>query len=215
MLFRSWRSFKRLLPVLIVLHIVAVLLQASPAPMSMDRASWKQPAVQAELSQWAERLDMPTAELEERLWTLTDRYMRVRQPGQELFSPYYRYCGTAQGWRMFVAPDLEPTLIEIEIFGHGQWQMVYRELDSGHRWQAGILEHWRLRVALFSTIWTKNWVEFRWFSEWVAANAKQDFPEAERVKIRLYQSHLLPADQVRAGAKAEGKYLWDEVIRIR
>ncbi len=204
----------RIVPLFVAIHIVAVLLQASPAPMYSDRESWKQPRVQAELAEWATRLDVPEATLEERLWTVSDRYLRVRNPIQEVFSPYYRYCGTAQGWRMFVAPDLEPTRLEIEVLEAGQWRTVYRELDSEYRWLAGTLEHWRFRVAFFSTTWTRNWDEFHAFSQWVAVKAKRDFPDAEGVRIGLTASRVLSAHEVRAGFHSEVKPLHSENFKF-
>ena len=189
----------RIVAIFVPIHIIAILLQAAPAPMYTDRASWKEPQVQSELARWAGTLDVPPDELEDDLWNLSDRYTRVRNPIQDRFAPYYRYCGTSQGWRMFVAPDLQPTRLEVDVFENGEWRCVYRELDSGRRWQAGILEHWRLRVSLFNTTWSRNWGEFRSFAAWLKPRAAADFPEANRFRVRLFQWQLLPAADVRAG----------------
>jgi hypothetical protein len=192
-----------IVPVFVPFHILAVVLQAIPAPMNANRQDWKHPGIQVEIANWADRLHVPPEELEDTLWTASDRYLRIRNPIQHRFAPYYRFCGTSQGWRMFVAPDLEPTRLEIDVLENGEWRCVYRELDADHRWQAGILEHWRFRVAFFSTTWSRNWAEFHGFAEWLRPRAAADFPDAVKLRVRLSQWRLLPADEVRAGKKSD------------
>jgi|GEM_PF-378868 len=190
-----------LVAIFVPLHLVAVLVQAAPSPLYVSRADWKQPPVQAEFAQWGERLNMRPDELEEGLWTISHRYLRLRTPIESVFSPYYRFCGTSQAWRMFVAPDLEPTRLEVEVFERGEWRLVYRELDASYSWQAGILEHWRFRVALFSATWSRNWGEVSSLAAWLRGRAAADFPEGSRIRVRLMKWKLLPAREMRSGAK--------------
>jgi hypothetical protein len=205
----------RIVPIFVPLHLFAVLLQASPAPMYTDHATWNQPRVKAEFTRWAEHLAMPPDELEDDLWSISDRYVRLRNPIQQRFAPYYRYCGASQGWRMFVAPDLEPTRLEVDVYEKGEWRCVYRELDPAFRWQAAILEHWRFRVAFFCTTWSRNWGEFQSFAEWLKPRAAGAFPEATRFRIRLYQWKLLPAADVRAGRKPDATLARSEDIALK
>lgn len=205
----------RIVAMFVPLHILAVLLQASPAPMYTERREWKHPQIQAEFARWGEHLHTSPETIEDAAWAVSDRYLRVRNPIQEVFAPYYRLCGTSQGWRMFVAPDLEPTRIEIEVYENGEWRCVYRELDAGYRWQAGVLEHWRLRVGLFNTTWSRNWGELRSLAEWLATRAAADFPGATQLRVRLHHWRLLPARDVRAGKTPDVKLLHTEAVNLR
>ncbi|MFO0802318.1 MAG: HTTM domain-containing protein [Gemmataceae bacterium] len=202
-------------PVFVPLHILAVLLQAAPAPMYTDRAEWKHPQIQAEIARWAKHLGTSHDRLEDALWTASDRFVHVRDPIQDRFAPYYRHCGTSQGWRMFVAPDLDPTRLELEVFERGAWRCVYRELDPAHRWQAGILEHWRFRVSFFSTTWSRNWGEVQSFGEWLMPCAAADFPDATRFRLRLHTWRLLPAANVQAGESPTVRLLHERELSLK
>jgi hypothetical protein len=212
-IFPARRAF--IVPFFVPLHILAVLLQAAPAPMYTDRAEWKHPHIQAEIARWAEHLGTSPDRLEDKLWTASQRFIRIRDPIQDRFAPYYRHCGTSQGWRMFVAPDLEPTRLEIEVVERGEWRCVYRELDDAHRWRAGVLEHWRFRVSFFSTTWSRNWGELQSFCEWLKPRAAADFPDATRLRLRLHTWRLLPAAKVRAGESPTVGLLYERELSLK
>ena len=103
-----------LLALLVAAHLLAITLQALPAPGGgMSRSTWKDPTVQAEFDAWRVRLngwgwDGTTAQLEDQLWDFAKGFMERRDQVLTPFKPYYKHAGTTQAWRMFVAPHRYP-----------------------------------------------------------------------------------------------------------
>jgi len=194
--------------VLITAHLVAVTLMAIPAPEgALDRAAWKDPTVQNEFATWANNLDTTPEELEERLWNLTRSYMDRRGEVLAPFGRYYHYCGTTQGWRMFIAPHRHPTALHLDIRERGNWRPVYIERDSQHRWLGHVLDSYRFRSVIFRFGWPGYEGEFEEFARWIASRAKNDFPEADAVRVRLFKAPSLSPEEVRAGAPLVGEFV--------
>lgn len=207
--------------VLITLHIVAITLLAIPAPDGgLDRKAWNNPTVQAELKEWTENLnacgiDLSQQELEDQLWRGSHAYMEVRNEVLGPFLPYYIYCGTFQAWRMFVAPHRYPTALHIEIAEHGVWRPVYVERDPRHGWLGRQLDSHRFRSVVFRFGWPGYEGEFDRFAHWVAHRAAADFPEAQRVRIRLVKSRTRSPQEVRAGQAPETEVVQSIELPLR
>lgn len=194
--------------VLITAHLVAVVLMALPAPDgTYDRRAWKDPTVQRELAAWAETLGTPPAELEERLWTLSQSYMGARGAVLAPFGPYYEFCGTAQSWRMFVAPHLYPSALHIDVREDGTWRPVYVERDPHHRWLASVLDSYRFRSVTFRFCLPAYGEEFADFARWTADRARRDFPRADAVRVRMHKVPTPTPDEARAGTTHAGEFV--------
>jgi hypothetical protein len=215
---RPW--LRRLIPVLLALHVLAITLMAIPAPAgAMDRADWKTPLVQDEFSAWAERLSswglaVTPAELEEALWDASQWFMKVRRKVLAPFQPYYRWCGTNQGWRMFVGPNLYPVRLHIDVEEAGRWRPVYVERDPEHTWFGRRLDHEHLRTAVFTMAFFRYDDRMTEFAHWVAVRAARDFPRADRVRVRVYQFRTRSPQEVREDRPTQGKFVLTRELEL-
>jgi hypothetical protein len=209
---------------LVALHIVAITLMALPAPgEGLDRQAWQDPTVRAEFAGWAARLNwlgiaVTQEEFEDRLWNVATGYMGARDRVLAPFSYYYSTFGTIQSWRMFAGPHRHPIRVEIEVYAGGTWQTVYRERDPEHAWLASVFDQYRFRPVFYRFGWYRYHGEdpdFREFVRWVGGQAEHDFPQASRVRVRLYQLQTPSPDEVRAGQPPEGKYVRDMPLDFR
>lgn len=191
--------------ILILLHVAAIGLSAIPAPEGgMQRKAWKDPTVQGELAAWGGRLrgvglSMSDAQLEDALWAFAVRYMQVRGKLLAPARPYYRRLGTAQSWRMFVAPHKHPSRLEIAMDRGQGWEVVYLQSSPGEGWLEDALEHDRTRSVLFRYAWKSYRRPYRHMVKWLADRAEQDFPDATQMRVRWRKQRTPTPQQVRAG----------------
>ncbi len=207
----SWRRY--LVYGFVTLHVVAISLMAFPAPAGvMDKEDWSNPLAQEEFAAWSARLhglglDIGPGDLERWLWDAAERYMDVREKALAPFRPYYKLCGTGQGWRMFVGPNLFPTRLSIEVHEAGRWHPVYMERDPEHTWLGARLDHEHWRTAIFTMAFFQHYKELGQFAHWVARRAARDFPRADEVRVRLYKSRTPMPEEVRADRRPLGRYI--------
>jgi len=197
---------------LIALHLVAITLQAMPAPVgAMRKAEWKDATVQDELAVWTHRLNgwgvsWTQQELEDHAWTVAGKWLATRRTVLEPFAPYYRYCGTHQSWRMFVAPHRYPSRLHIDIRTGSEWTPVYVGRDPELDWHAGWLDHDRMRSVVFRFGWKSYRRSYRQFADFMAGHAAVEFPDATHVRLRMYKQRTPSPEEVRLGELPEGKF---------
>lgn len=184
-------------------HLLAITLMALPnAAGGLDRQAWRDPTVQAELDRWATRvaflgIDRPTLEAD--AFAFAERSTALRDTVLRPFKPYYRYCGTWQSWKMFVAPHTHPTRLRIEVERGGRWEMAFVERSPDLTWLGRELGHDRMRAVIFRIGWPQYGPLRRDFTRWVARRAAADFPDATRVRVSFLKEDTLPAAAARAG----------------
>jgi len=212
-----WRQLRALL---VMVHVVAVMLAAIPAPEGgMNRAAWKDPTVQDELNSWAARLraaglDLSDEEFQAGLWSLGTRYSAARKLVLRPLQPYYRFLGTNQSWRMFVAPHRYPARLHIDIEEGGRWRPVYVARSPEYRWLARQLDDDRMRAALFRYAWPAFAKGWRSFSAWVATRAATDFPDAQRVRLRYDKRRTPSPVEAQAGQQPPGQWIRTRIIEL-
>jgi hypothetical protein len=177
----------------------------------MSRSAWKDPTVQGEFSAWRDRLagwgvELTAEEFEDGLWELAQGYMDARNQVLAPFRRYYAYAGTWQSWRMFVAPHRHPGRLHIEVREGGDYRTVYVARSDEHTWLRSQLDHDRMRSSVFRYAWKRYYKHWRVFGTWVAKQAAEDFPEADRVRLRFFRYQTLSPEAARAGAELEGKF---------
>lgn len=212
---RSWRDHA--LGFGVAAHLLAITLMALPNPSgALNPAAWRDPTVQAELGRWAGRLAFlgwDRDELQANLWTFATGANRVREAVLFPFKPYYRYCGTWQSWKMFVAPHTHPTRLQIEVERGGRWTLVFRERSDEHAWLREKLDNDRLRSTVFRLGWPQYQGLRRQFAQWVARQAAA-WPDATRVRISFVKEQTLSAREVRAGAREPTRTVFPTVEEI-
>jgi len=207
--------------VLVLLHILAVVLMALPAPEgAMRRDAWEDPTVTAEFEAWTERLrqvgyETTTEELKSELFTVAQDFTEIRKTVLTPVEPYARYLGTQQSWRMFVAPHRFPTRLHVEIKREGSdWETVSIYQDPVYRWKAEVFEHDRFRSALFRYGWKSYGRARKLFNQWLAREAAEDFPEATHLRTRWYKYKTPTPEMVQSGEEFEGKFVLGQTIKL-
>lgn len=209
---RLRRAWPHLRAALVLAHITVVLFFALPnTGAMMNRRAWQTRAVQLEMKTWAERLTalgLPHTQrqLEDRLYGGLKEWNVVRSELYAPLAPYHRYLGIRQPWTMFAAPHRFPARLEIDIFEATGWRPIYVARSDEFDWQATLLDHDRMRAAVFRYQWVHYEGSYRELARWLAGRAARDFPEALQIRVRLYRTTSPTPQQVKDDAVPEGKY---------
>jgi len=199
------RIWPHLRAAFVLFHVVAITLMAIPAPGGgMQKSAWSDPTVQNEFATWTEVLnnvgvDVTQDELEDALWTLAQGYMKQRSNVLEPLRPYYRYTGSQQSWRMFVAPHIWPARLKIDLQTDGVYETIYLARDPERSWRERQLGHDRMRSAIFRFAWKSYRGSYNGFTRWVADRAAEDFPKASHVRIQFIKQQTGSAQRLRDG----------------
>jgi len=197
--------------ILIGIHLLAITLKAIPAPEGgMNKVDWKNPTVQSELKTWTKTLNgiglkLTTEQLEGQLWNLAREYMSIRRQILKPFNPYYRYIGSDQNWRLFVAPHMFPSKLHIELYIDQKWVPIYQQF-SEYRWNIDLIETSRFRPAIFRYSWSRYKKHYRKMGQYFAKKAASDFPEATTMRTRWWQQKSPSPEQVMSNEKPKGKW---------
>ena len=206
-----WRQVRA---VLVALHCVAVISMAFPAPGgALRRSAWQDPTVQGEFEAWTTRFnalgaDITKDELEDVLWEITKTWLSARRTALAPFQPYYKYAGTVQSWRMFVAPHRYPTRLEVAVEEGGEWRTIYAARSNEHTWNRRFFDHDRMRAAVFRYGWKSFRTTYYQFVEHLADEAARDFPEATAIRVRFYKYRTASAEEVLSEREPVGKYIF-------
>lgn len=201
---------------LIALHLFAITAMALPAPGGgMNRRAWDDPTVQAEFKAWNQRLGAigmhrSEADFEDDLYAFAVRFMAVREDVLWPFTPYYRYCGTIQSWRMFIAPHMFPERMHIDVKIDGTWSEVYVERDPDKRWLATLFDQDRFRSLFFRYSWPGFRGPYLSFVDWLGDQARRDYPNATDLRVRFWKAPSPTPEQARSGRLPRGA--WDDVV---
>ena len=203
-----WRHLRALF---VVFHLVAVIGIALPSVGGgMNRSAWKAATVQDEFAVWANRLQgvglqISVAELEDALWEFAVGYERGRRDALQPFARYYRYAGTSQSWRMFVAPHRYPGRLVIDVDEGEGFTRVYEARSSEFTWGSTWFDHDRMRSAVFRYAWPHFRRPRSEFTSWVADQAADAFPHAHRVRVGFLRYRTRSPDEVRQGVMPKVK----------
>jgi hypothetical protein len=206
--------------VLVLLHCLAITLAALPAPVgAMRRAEWAEPTVQDEIQMWTDRLqewgvEITSAQLEERVWQFARKWLGARRTLLEPFEPYFKYCGTYQSWRMFVAPHRYPSRLVVDLKVEGEWVPLYRGRDPELDWHSEWFDHDRMRSVVFRFGWGSYRRTYNQFSHWLADRAAVEFPEATHLRVRMHKVRTPTPEEVRQGTEPGGVYKSVRVIAL-
>lgn len=212
-------AIQGIIALLVSAHLVVITLASCLEPIGAidDRAQWDDPATHAEFAAWAERLqrlgvDTSADEVKDALWSPVQALQHGETALLTPLRPYFAYCGTRQGWHMFVAPHLEARRYAIEVREGGDWCIVYEQRDNLHRWLASKLEQERVRDGIFHLLQRGNDLELRRLAEWLAIRAAADFPSADALRLRVYHYRLPTPEESRAGEQTIGD--WSQSVEV-
>lgn len=188
-------------------HVVAILLMATPDPgPGLNRSAWKNPTVQDEIAQWAERLtgfgvEVTPAELETWAWDRAVELNRARDRLVRPLRPYHEYAGVRQPWNMFVAPHRNPAELGVDVLVDDVWRPLYRTRSDTHAYRRGFFDHDRIRAMLFRYGWPSFRSSYQDFARWLAKQIAIDVPEATKVRVFFTRYRTLSPEEVKTGAE--------------
>lgn len=217
---RRWPTIRA---VLVGYHALAVLLLSFPSPPAgnMQRSAWDNPTVQNEFQLWTERLqkagvNVTTEQFDSTLYAAAQRFLAVRQKVVAPFEPYVAVSGARQNWQLFVAPQRYPVRLEVSLRDKekGAWRTLYASRSDEHTWRSALFEHYRMRRVVLFTTWDKD-RQFKMLSDWIAAQAARDFPDAAEVMIRQLRYRTpTPAEALEGKTALEPKYIAREARKL-
>lgn len=210
----AWKH--RFVYAFVAFHVIAITLAALPAPPeALEREDLSTGEEAENLAAWSKRLSqcglaVSQSELEETLWHAAEKYKKIRKEILAPFQPYYKFCGARQGWKMFVGPHRTPSRLHIDIQENGVWRPIYIEGSRKHNWLRSRLNHEHWRTALFTAVYFQKQRPLKEFVGWAAERAALDFPEAEKLRLRVYRFRTLSPSEVKKGRHPQGQF--DKVI---
>lgn len=210
---------KQIRAILIAFHLCAITLKACPAPEgAMAKQDWAHPTVQAEFKQWTavlngSGLNISQNELEEHLWSLATQITNVRNLTLSPFRKYYRYLGADQNWRLFVAPHMFPSRLEIDVQLDEEWTPIYRVFD-GPKWMANLIENGRFRPSIFRYSWGRYKGQYNRFSKFMSDKAQKDYPDASAIRFRWWRYPLPSHTDILQDFELNGKYHSSRLYRF-
>jgi len=205
---------------LLLLHIVAVVLMALPAPVGSERDdTYEMPAVREQLQQLRDLLGRVGVETtEDELADLSKNSARavldVRKTALRPFKPYYDLAGTRQGYRMFSGVSLSGDRLQVEIDRGGEWELIYLARDPDHTWRWWTFNHELTRSLLYRYVEKRYRKRFKSLSRWVAAEAAADFEGVERVRVSFLRQRIPSPSESRDGVVHEVRVVRSRTIEV-
>ena len=207
--------------ILVLLHLVAITAVAFPAPVGMRRTDLENPDVKAAIEAWRGvagtfGVEVDPDEFRETLWTAGNGMLDARRSALEPFAPYYRYAGTRQSWSMFGYLNHTPARLEIHIDHGTGWEPLFIARTTAHTWRAHQFDQERFRGLVNAFSWRQGRSKLRKVADWVAIRAAADFPEAERVRLRMHARPLPDPDVLQQTRTLEHtKTYWPEIRELK
>jgi hypothetical protein len=205
---------------LVLLHLVAVLAMAAPAPVGLNAAKMRSANLRDTVAGWgaaARSLGLPLTDeaLSAGILEGGTRIMALRRVALAPFRPYARWCGVEQGWSMFGMVNRHPARLEVHLRrGEGPWEPLYIARDPVARWQAERFDQERFRGALNAFSWGESKPLYGQMADWIARQAALEHPGAE-LRVSMARLRLLdPADYAESRQLPVEARRWERRYRL-
>jgi len=187
---RPWRE--RLRTYLLAGYVLLCLVFTLPGGSRfVNRDVWDSPHNRDQFTQWAATLnqlgfDVSAGAMKQWLWGFTRRYVRAHS---ELMRPLRwlpEQLGFGQSWRMFSNPQTTPSRLWVEIDDGNGFEAIYVARSTQHTWQQPFFEHHRVRKLLGRIGRGGRDAAYNALASWVAKRAFREYPQASKVRVRIY-----------------------------
>ncbi len=113
---------------------------------------------------------------------------------------YGELMGPKQSWAMFSGVGRMSSVTHIEVRTKDGWEPVFVERSDAHEWRRLAFDHylWRELLNLFGRTREPGIIYPR-FTNWVAEEAVEAFPDACWVRVRVMRSPSRTPEQLDAG----------------
>jgi hypothetical protein len=200
---------------LIVAHLAAITVAAVPTPAGyLGEERLDDEEVRASLAPWAglvARLGLAD-DVDggyRWLWGAGRVMVDARRAAMEHVSPYLKFTGNAQSWKMF---GVVPTrYARLEVHGRatdGPWEPLYVE-RQGPDWGWVLLDHGRIRAMRSGFAAREGRGRYEQLAALVGRRALAEHPRLQAVRVRFQAVTVPPAARLRAdGGLTEGRTFW-------
>lgn len=186
---------------LIALVLLAHGVYALPLPPAMSRARVKEPTFQRDVDVWVglaagAGLRPTRAEVEDFLVDTTGGLHHAHEVLKTPFAPVMDLVGANQSWGLFASTTTNPDRLEVAVGRRGEpgWTVLLRRLDPCCTWREPALEYRRIR-GVWDGQRESPRAGYKGLAKWISAQAFAEFPDVDRVRVRLLRSTLtLPGD---------------------
>lgn len=127
----------------------------------------------------------------------------------------FRYLGVRQAWMMFGSVGRTNGRVEIayQVEGEERWRYLFIERSSEYAWKRHVFEQYRWREMLKHFHRDKERYAWRSLARWVSKRVFAEFPEAQRVRIRVKKARTPPIGRLRQTRELEYKQAgWKRIV---
>lgn len=156
-----------------------------------SRAVWNSAHNQRQFDVWAKTLGslgIPTTgpRLQSQLWSVAKKYSKSRDKLLRPLRWLPEQVGFGQSWRMFSNPQTTPSQLWVEVDTGKGFSPIYVSRSSEHIWRRPLFDHHRVRKLLGRIGRGGKDEAYVAFSARIAKHALADFPDAKRVRTRIF-----------------------------
>lgn len=175
--------------VLLSTAVAGSLMQAIPFPRKPipdeERSEWRAKDVDL----WYRWLSATGAvgSREDFQEQVVDGYLLLRDVGdwaQAPVRPYFRATRTTQQWGLFAVVTEKPERLVVDIEIDGEWRRIAARLKPEHPWEDERFKYRRVRGTWDTIKPDQPAPLYEAFCRWTARRAFEDYPEAQRVRVR-------------------------------
>jgi hypothetical protein len=186
-----------------------------------DRKVWRAPHNREQFKRWSQLLGkagvrVSARDLEATAWRWARRTVAVWAPVQRPLRPFAAQLGFAQGWSMFSNPQTHPARLHIDLDRGMGFEPLYVSRSATLDWRSQQFDHNRMRKFIGRIARTGDETLYNDFARWVAVQARQDFPDAVRLRVRRYrwQTELVQATPA-TSYDALGSFEGERIVELR
>lgn len=208
---------------LITVALICGALQLLPGGSRLgNREVWKTKHNQAQFAQWSEALgtlgiDLTPKQFEDELWRFVRSYLGFQRPAARALRPLSAQLGVNQSWRMFSNPQTHPARVHVDLDRGAGFAPLYVSRSDEFDWRRKQFDHNRMRKLVGRIVRKGRPRSHREFVNWIAAQTRDEFPDATRVRVRLFRWPTpSPAELAEDAAvfDAEGRFESARVVEL-
>jgi hypothetical protein len=164
-----------------------------------SRAVWNSAHNQRQFDDWARSLGSlgirtSGTRLQAELWSFAKTYSRDRDKLLRPLRWLPEQVGFGQSWRMFSNPQTTPSQLWVEMDTGSGFSPIYVSRSNDHTWRRSLFDHHRVRKLLGRIGRGGKDEAYVALSARVAKHAFADFPNAKRVRTRIFTWATPPAN---------------------
>jgi hypothetical protein len=188
---------------LIALVILSQAVAAIPNPPELKDSALEDPSAIAEIDAWVDALGRLGIERDREQVHAIGKWWTTRLRGTREalvwpFQPAFQFTGTGQGWGLFAFPDMQPHRFEVAVAEQGaDFKDIYVDLDREADFMASVFACRRVRAVYNPG--NKPPPAYTPFSDWLADEVFEAYPDAEQVRIGFRRSRRLKSGEPHPG----------------